>query len=85
MSNRDIMSGETMFDYLKRKKRAVLEKTVSRSKGLASDFDHSRLRMSDCSEALDKTTRNRTRDTRHELTDKNHVKGEVNVSSRRVP
>lgn len=31
--NREIMPGETMFDYLKRKKKFILEKTLNRGKG----------------------------------------------------
>ena len=30
IDNRDLKQGETMFDYLKRKKRAALEKTLNR-------------------------------------------------------
>ena len=30
--NREIMPGETMFDYLKRKKKFILEKTLNRGK-----------------------------------------------------
>ena len=72
-----------MFDYLKRKKRAVLEKTLSRSKVFAGDFDRSSLKASDCSEGQGKTSRNRSRDTCHELADRN--RGDVHATSRRVP
>lgn len=48
--NRDLLAGETMFDYLRKKKMAVLEKTLNRSKaGNASDFGSSRLDQTDAS------------------------------------
>ena len=42
--NKDILEGETMFDYLKRKKKFMLEKTLTRHKPNDTSIDNSRIK-----------------------------------------
>lgn len=57
-SNRDMLPGETMFDYLKRKKKNMLEKTINRSKCKENEVFDTSFRHNDSMDGLQVTKRN---------------------------
>ena len=53
-----MLPGETMFDYLKRKKKNMLEKTINRSKCKENEVFDTSFRHNDSMDGLQVTKRN---------------------------